>query len=56
MYLVTSSLTTGANINNPITLGNTIAKIMASEKPITEPKLAAEPITKNTKKGSWEVK
>ena len=27
--------------------GNTIAKIIASENPITEPKLAADPITTN---------
>ena len=48
MYFANSDLTFGASITRPIMLGTIIAKIIASEKPITEPKLAAAPITTKT--------
>ena len=43
-YFDSSSLTFGNKKHKPITLGTAIAKIMASEKSVTAPRLAAEPI------------
>ena len=49
MYFDNSFFTFGAKITNPIILGNTIAKIIASEKSITAPKLIDEPTTTKNK-------
>ena len=49
-YLLTSSLTLGVNRTKPTILGTIIAKIMASENPMTDPKLEAEPITTKMQK------
>lgn len=48
IYFFNSSRTRGARKNNPIILGTNIEKIIASEKPTTEFKLAAAPITTKT--------
>ena len=42
---ISSAFALGARINNPIMFGTSIAKIIASENPITEPNWAAAPIT-----------
>jgi hypothetical protein len=46
-YLASSSLTFGNKKNKPIKLGTAMAKIMASEKSVTAPRLAAEPTITN---------
>ena len=51
-YLFNSFLTTGNNKYNPIMFGNTIAKIIASEKAQIEFILAAEPIITKDKNNS----
>jgi hypothetical protein len=43
-YLSSSFFTLGARMTIPIMLGTIIAKIMASEKSMTDPRLAAEPM------------
>jgi len=48
-YLTSSSFTFGANKNKPITLGNTIANIIASENSITDPRLEEAPMTTKIK-------
>lgn len=46
-YLESSSRTLGNKKKRPITLGTAMANIIASEKSVTAPKLAAEPIITN---------
>ena len=46
-YLLSSSLTFGASNTSPIIFGTIIAKIIASENPITEPKLIDAPTITN---------
>ena len=55
-YLFSCFFTTGNKKYNPTILGNTIAKIMASEKAQIEFILAAAPIITNNKNSSLYVK
>ena len=48
-YLLSSFFTVGAKITSPTIFGTIIAKIIASENPMTEPKLAAAPMTTKIK-------
>ena len=49
VYLVSSSFTFGKRKNNPIMLGKTSPKIIASENPQTEDMSPAAPITINNR-------
>lgn len=50
LNLFNSALAFGANKNKPIIFGTNIAKIIASEKAITEPSFAAAPTNTKTQK------